>query len=195
MNSLVKKSFVTTTFNISSLVLTTLRDTARVSYLSYLSEAATLALGILGIIQNAKKDSSALRAMCDLVSAIIEAHSQGTVPLASNFQQNAERLVITLTSIFDFAKLELSKNFIRRMIGHNSDRAKITEYREAIRQAIDVFGDVLEAGKSGWEEPQTGIGMNCKSDGMGWDVTTRLREAVQADPRCHAAVSIAYVQI
>jgi hypothetical protein len=46
----------------------------------------------------------------------------------------------TLTSIEQFAKKKLSRGMIMRIIKHQSDLGKIQEFRETLRQSLDLFG-------------------------------------------------------
>jgi hypothetical protein len=46
----------------------------------------------------------------------------------------------TLTSIERFAKKKLFRNMIMRVIMHQSDLGTIQEFRETLRQSLDLFG-------------------------------------------------------
>lgn len=93
---------------------------------------------------------------CELVYGIICAQISNTA-LPQTLQENLRKLIgysrlllallghlnninRTLTSIEQYAKKELKRNIITRVIKHNSGQGKIFEYREMLRQSLDLFG-------------------------------------------------------
>ncbi|KAF9458863.1 hypothetical protein BDZ94DRAFT_1312902 [Collybia nuda] len=129
--------------DIAQNIMTTLQATARYALIPYLQEAATLALGILQIIDDVRTCQAGFtrlsRDSCELVYGIIKALPKDT-GVSTALLDNLEALVRTLSSIYSYAKKETKRNLLIRIIKHKSDQGKIIEYREALRQSLDLFG-------------------------------------------------------
>ncbi|KAF9464049.1 hypothetical protein BDZ94DRAFT_1356243 [Collybia nuda] len=134
---------ISNTLDVSDLVLTTVRDAASVSAIPYFKDAADLSLGILAIVKGARdnKESFARLAAdaCGLVYAVLCRHKGETLVQPQDLD-GVRELLKTLSSIERFAMKETSRNFFIRMIRHKSDQGKIQEFRETLRQSLDVFG-------------------------------------------------------
>ncbi|KAF9463387.1 hypothetical protein BDZ94DRAFT_1259231 [Collybia nuda] len=131
------------TLDVSLLVLTTLRNVARVTPVPYLMEAADLALGILSAVQSMKDCREGFKSLasdsCGLVYAIVGAHSEAVVE-PKDMDIHVNELLETLRSIHTFSQKELRRNVLARLVRNSSDSTKILEYRQALRQSLDVFG-------------------------------------------------------
>lgn len=166
--------FHSAALDVSSLALITLRDVSRISPVPYLQEAATLALGIVTIIQVrgyhalglfwvtsiighggvsgefTSPCKRRLRACARYHRSILQGWSTccrcSYYPELSQVNFYYQRAVSTtdrdrtLTSIYNFAQRQSKRTIIIRLINHRADRNKILEYRESLRQALDVFG-------------------------------------------------------
>ncbi|KAF9458837.1 hypothetical protein BDZ94DRAFT_64939 [Collybia nuda] len=126
----------------SNVILSTLRDVGRVTPVPYLYEAAQLTLGILSTVQAMKDCDEGFerlaRDSCGLVYAVCCRRPEGAV-ISEEFSGHIDQLVRDLESISQFAKKRLKSKRVLKFIRSNSDRGKIHEYREAIRQSLDVF--------------------------------------------------------
>jgi len=139
---------VQTAVDTATLVLTTLRDAGRLTYIPYLQEAAGLALGIVTTIQGARDNKDAFQRLandaCGLVYAIVlsmrSAPDHAEPNVSKEFLDNLRELVGTLAKVERFAKKHASKHAIMGIIKSKSDVGTILEYRESLRQSLDLFG-------------------------------------------------------
>ncbi|KAF9458853.1 hypothetical protein BDZ94DRAFT_1325216 [Collybia nuda] len=123
-------------------ILATLKCTARYAPIPYLQEAASLALGILQIINDVKSVQEGLVRLandsCELVyrAVCVYSHGGGNSPM---LRENLGKLIRTLTSIHSYAKREMKRSLMVRLIKYKFDQGRIVEYRETLRQSLDVF--------------------------------------------------------
>ncbi|ESK93265.1 hypothetical protein Moror_14569 [Moniliophthora roreri MCA 2997] len=143
--------------DVSITVLSTLKDASMSGPIPSIGIACALALEILKAAQAAKdnkdafkrlaKDSCSMvlqiKMVCEDLSAaddmgdsIIERRERLSLMLLKHL----EGLEETLTEIRDFAKRRASRGFWKRYCSNKSDLGRIQEYRERVRQALDVFG-------------------------------------------------------
>jgi len=131
-----------TAMDTATTVLTILNNAALYSPVPYLREASVLALGILNIAQSAKDNKTAFRRLanhaCQLVCTALymceEAELNGTT-----LCENLKDLIETLRCVEVFARKKVERTMLVRMISFQSDSGKIQEYRDMLRQALDVF--------------------------------------------------------
>ncbi|KAF8071474.1 hypothetical protein FPV67DRAFT_1666967 [Lyophyllum atratum] len=121
----------------SDVVLSVLKDAARVAPIPYLQQSSALALGI-GMRNNKDAFLRLANDACELVYAILcTPTGESPTPV---YLDNLRGLTETLADIQQFAKKEASRTTILRMIKHKADLDAIKEYREKLRQSLDVFG-------------------------------------------------------
>lgn len=131
----------------SDFVLTVVRDAARLAPIPYLKDAAGLALGIVNVIQGVRGNKDAFRRLaddaCGLVYAILCRHATAARTasgVSADLLDNLQELLKTLTAIERFAKKKVSRNVVMRVIMRQSDLGTIQEFRETLRQSLDLFG-------------------------------------------------------
>ncbi|KAF8071449.1 hypothetical protein FPV67DRAFT_874241 [Lyophyllum atratum] len=126
----------------SDLVLSTLKDAARLAPIPYLQQSATLALGIVNVIQGVRNNKDAFLRLtkdaCELVYVVL--CTPGSANPTSTYLDHLRELTDTLGGIQQFAKKEASRTIFMRIIRHKADLDTITEYRGKLRQSLDVFG-------------------------------------------------------
>jgi len=140
-------SVVDTTLQVSSFVLQVLQDGAKFAPVPFLQDAAGVALTILNAAQSARANREGFTRLaqdaCGLVFAILcksrDGQGNGTA-LSPELLNNLKELVDTLYSIQKLAKKEAKRNALVRMFKYQSDAGKILEYRERLRQSLDLFG-------------------------------------------------------
>ncbi|KAK2462588.1 hypothetical protein APHAL10511_005321 [Amanita phalloides] len=132
--------------DLSSIVLTTLKDVAQIPPVPFLSQAAGVAVDIIAVVQKARNNKGGFKGLaedsCELVYAIIRGHKnvskQEDVP--SDLSENLQQLVNTLISIHKFAKKGATRNFFIALLCSGVDAGKIQYYREKLQQSVRVFG-------------------------------------------------------
>ncbi|KAF8890532.1 hypothetical protein CPB84DRAFT_1784817 [Gymnopilus junonius] len=117
------------------------------SAISYLNEAAAIALRILIIVQDVRSRNNAFndlaRDACGLVYTIaIECQSMikegHNVPVS--VQIHISSLARNLAEVEKFAQKKVERNAFKKIIFHSKDMDEITRYRQLLRQSLDVFG-------------------------------------------------------
>jgi len=138
---------VDTALDVSSLILTTLADIAQWAPLPHLQQASSLALGILNTVRGAHDNKESFRRLasdaCGLVYTILciqQDKSEESQELSPKLAGDLEGLVITLNSISDFAQTYAQRNMFQRIVSRNSDLGMIQDYRQRLKQALDLFG-------------------------------------------------------
>lgn len=130
----------------TNVVLTTLKDAARLAPVPYLQEAANVAIGILDAIQGVRDNKDAFRRLADDACGLVYAAilctnaNSGTGMISRSLLDNLRELAETLIKIERIAKKKSSRNKITAFITNRSDRTTIQEYRETLRQSLDQFG-------------------------------------------------------
>ncbi|RDB15467.1 hypothetical protein Hypma_004270 [Hypsizygus marmoreus] len=130
----------------SEVILSTLRDAARLTPLPFLRDAATLAVGIINAAQGARANKDALQRLANDAGALVcaiffkKSNESDRTSSSRTLEANLEALVSTLKSIQKFAEKGASRPFLSRAMLHKHDLGQIQEYREHLRQALDVFG-------------------------------------------------------
>ncbi|KAF8059046.1 hypothetical protein FPV67DRAFT_1400673, partial [Lyophyllum atratum] len=79
---------------------------------------------------------------CALVSSILCRDSKIIDDLANikpTYLNHARELARTLREIHDYTEMQASKNKIIRVIQYQSDAGIIQEYRERLKQSLDLF--------------------------------------------------------
>lgn len=113
----------------------------------YLGLAAALALEIVTAAQATKDNKADFRRLtcdvCSLVTSIsavcIQMQAEGQ-ELSPMLNEHLEMLLDTLTQIKQFAEKRAGKAYWKRYLSARSDTGTIQEFRERLRQALDVFG-------------------------------------------------------
>lgn len=128
----------------TNLVLATLRDTARLTPIPFLRDAAGLALGVLEVVQSARDNKDAYTRLatdaCNLVYAALIHAEKSSTAISNELQDNLRELQRTLTGINNFAAKQVKRNRIIRAITWKSDLVTIQAYRDSLRQSLDLFG-------------------------------------------------------
>ncbi|GLB43798.1 hypothetical protein LshimejAT787_1403100 [Lyophyllum shimeji] len=130
----------------SELILTTLANAARLTPVPYLQNAAGVALNIVNIIQGVQSNKSAFLRLandaCALVYIILCRDKEkvpGVAAVTPAYLDHARELADTLHEIYNYTKLQSSRNKLIRMIQYKSDAATIQEYRDRLKQSLDIF--------------------------------------------------------
>ncbi|ESK84411.1 hypothetical protein Moror_11068 [Moniliophthora roreri MCA 2997] len=146
-----------TASEISITALLTLKCASFAGQIPFIGIACTLAVEILRAAQAAKnnkdafkrlaKDSCSLvlhiKMVCQELSSVNDMKDsgiEGRQILSPMLLKHLEELEETLTEIRDFAKQRASRGFWKRYFANTSDLGRIQEYRERLRQALDIFG-------------------------------------------------------
>ncbi|KAG6916692.1 hypothetical protein DXG01_005759 [Tephrocybe rancida] len=130
----------------SDVVLSTLADAAKLTPVPYLQEASGAALGIVKIIQGVRSNKDAFQRLasdaCALVYIVLCSEGRGNEGMATvspTYLQHARELAETVRDIYVFAEAQASRNIALRIIQYKSDTGTIQEYRDRLRQSLDVF--------------------------------------------------------
>jgi len=144
-SGLVNSEMVDISLDVSSIVLSTPRDTSKIA-VPLLSTAAGIVINIIEVAQKARRNKNGLKALaddaCELVYVIIRAHKDisSAEDMPKDLTENLQQLVGTLTSIQMFAETGASRNIFISMLRSGVDGERIREYREKLRQSMRVFG-------------------------------------------------------
>ncbi|TFK35758.1 hypothetical protein BDQ12DRAFT_611426 [Crucibulum laeve] len=132
---------------LTGILLTTLQDAARLSPVPGLSDAASLALGILKMVETAQGNSEAFKKLakdaCGLVYTVVcsvQEMQYRKETIDKSLFDNTDELVKNLHSIQKFAEKEGRRGKLMRLLRYQSDMGKIQGYREMLRQSLDIFG-------------------------------------------------------
>ncbi|KAG5735557.1 hypothetical protein E4T56_gene11081 [Termitomyces sp. T112] len=135
------------TLDVSDLVLSTLSNAPKLTQVPFLQTAAGLALSIVQIAQNVRSNKSAFKRLVDDASALVyiiirndDKVSAGGANVTPAYLKHTKELLETLEEISEFMKAQASKNKVLRIIQAKSDVGVIQEYRDRLRQSLDVFG-------------------------------------------------------
>ncbi|ESK92423.1 hypothetical protein Moror_4554 [Moniliophthora roreri MCA 2997] len=153
--------------DISMTVLTSLKEASLSAPIPYVGIACALALEIATAAQGANDNKDAfkrlaydscslvmqIKTVCEDLSTAKEkwipekggvdekgAQDQCDAMLSPMLHKHLEVLKETLTEIRDFAKHRANRGYWKRYFASKSDLGKIQEFRERVRQALDVFG-------------------------------------------------------
>ncbi|KAG7090032.1 hypothetical protein E1B28_011652 [Marasmius oreades] len=147
--SLLSKNRASTATDVSVTVLKSLREIAQASgMIPYVGLAAALALEIVTAAQAAKDNKDSFKQLvydtCSLVANIsavckqlMQSEGQKLSPMLN---EHLKMLKDTLAEIKVFAEKRAEKMYWRRFLSARSDTDRIREFRERLRQALDVFG-------------------------------------------------------
>ncbi|TFK35759.1 hypothetical protein BDQ12DRAFT_668382 [Crucibulum laeve] len=132
---------------LTGILLTTLQDAARLSPVPGLSDAASLALGILKMVETAQGNSEAFKKLakdaCGLVYTVVcsvQEMQYKKETIDKSLFDNTDELVKNLHSIQKFAEKEGRRGKLMRLLRYQSDMGKIQGYREMLRHSLDIFG-------------------------------------------------------
>ncbi|KAF8729441.1 hypothetical protein AX14_006097 [Amanita brunnescens Koide BX004] len=137
---------VDVSLDVTSVVLTTLRDVSSIPPVPFLSDAAGIAVNIIGVVQKARSNKDGFKKLagdsCELVYAIIRAHKDvsSARDVSGDLAENLQQLVNTLTAIQKFAQEGASRNFFKALFRSGVDAGKIQDYRQNLQQSMRVFG-------------------------------------------------------
>ncbi|EEB93256.1 hypothetical protein MPER_08117, partial [Moniliophthora perniciosa FA553] len=146
-------------------LLVTLNEIACFTTVPYLSEASSLALGILGAVQQCHSNKANFIALaertCELVietnetcKAAVTGESQGVSGYPSQSQplddqidehisplmkKHLKKLSGTFSQIEHFARGQKDINWFIRFIKHKSDAAQIEDFRRKLDEAMSAF--------------------------------------------------------
>ncbi|GLB44683.1 hypothetical protein LshimejAT787_1800200 [Lyophyllum shimeji] len=130
----------------SDLVLSTLADAARFTPVPYLHDAAGVALGIVNIIQGVQSNKQGFKQLandaCALVYIILCRDNKefpGIATVTPTYLDQAKELAETLHEIYKFAKKQVERNKIIRMLQYKSDAGTIQEYCDRLKHSLDIF--------------------------------------------------------
>ncbi|KAF8079393.1 hypothetical protein FPV67DRAFT_1664025 [Lyophyllum atratum] len=136
-----------TALDSSEVVLSTLTEAAEWTSLPYLQEVAGAALSLVNIVQDVKSNKEAFKRLandaCALVYIILsrykDENSNSKAAAMPAHVTHVKDLARTLDEIYRYARSQGSKNKLVKIIQHKSDAGAIHEYRERLRQSLDVF--------------------------------------------------------
>ncbi|KAJ7350603.1 hypothetical protein DFH08DRAFT_113658 [Mycena albidolilacea] len=134
-------------FDISATVFATLSTAASFSPLPFLQEACGLALVLLNTVRGARDNKEGFKALandaCELVSAIVcvynDMEKDGQKP-SLGLGKAVDDLISLLKTINQFAQKHVAKGTFQRIVRIQTETNKIQQYRQRLRQALDVFG-------------------------------------------------------
>ncbi|KAF8327666.1 hypothetical protein F5887DRAFT_924691 [Amanita rubescens] len=128
--------------DVSSIVLSTLRDASKFSPVPLLSAAAGIAVNIVGAVQKARRNKDGFKVLaddsCELVYVIIRAYKDR--PRMDDLVDNLQQLVTVLASIQQFAQKGASRSFFTAIFRSGVDAEKIQRHRDKLQQSMRVFG-------------------------------------------------------
>jgi len=137
---------VDVSLDVTSIVLTTLRDASNIPPVPFLSDAAGIAVNIAGVVQKARSNKGGFKRLgeesCELVYVIVRANQDvlSVEEVPGNLTENLQHLVNALTSAQKFAQKGASRNFFKAMLCSNADSGRIKDHREKLKQFMRVFG-------------------------------------------------------
>lgn len=121
----------------------TLATAAQAAKIPYLQEAAKLALNIVNVAQNVRSHKESFQRLandsCQLVYVILLTVDKRE-SLSAELLDNLRELLRKLSEIERFSRKEADRGVVIRAIKHKSDLDTISEFREGLRQSLDVFG-------------------------------------------------------
>ncbi|KIM91473.1 hypothetical protein PILCRDRAFT_810744 [Piloderma croceum F 1598] len=139
-------SLTDSTLAISAFVLDTLQRASLFAPIPFLQIAASVALSIVQQAQEARGIRDDFQRLakdaCDLVYIVLVAHEareSEKSEKSNDLDSNLEDLVKTLTSIDKYAREKTKRSSVKRFLMFKSDIAKISEYRERLSHALNVF--------------------------------------------------------
>ncbi|KAF9523102.1 hypothetical protein CPB83DRAFT_63851 [Crepidotus variabilis] len=129
------------------LSLEVVEQAAKFAPVPYLADAAGSALSIVKIIQDAHDNKGDFQQLAEdatsIVSAIFNSYNKSDNQKewpGDHLRDVVIDIANTLKEICDFVEARRDKNFILRMINHESDTKDIKAYREKLNLAIRKFG-------------------------------------------------------
>lgn len=134
------------TLDVSVGVLTTLKYVAKRSPVAFLSNAASIALSIVDVVQMMRNNKRGFKELakdsCEIVCHVIKAHNDASQPreVPIDLVEHLEQLVNVLLSINEFARKGASRNFLAALLRFNADARRIQDYQRKLYQAIQIFG-------------------------------------------------------
>ncbi|KAF8327667.1 hypothetical protein F5887DRAFT_1190034 [Amanita rubescens] len=138
---LVLSEAVDTSLDVSSIMITTLRDVSKITPIPLLWAAAGIVVDIIDAVQKARRNKRGFKKLaedsCELVYVVILAHNDDA---PDDLTKNLQQLVDTLTSIKRFAERGALRNYFQAFFHSGVDADKIREYREKLQQSMRVFG-------------------------------------------------------
>ncbi|KIM91467.1 hypothetical protein PILCRDRAFT_810733 [Piloderma croceum F 1598] len=134
------------TLSISAIVLDALRHASQFMPCSLLRMAASTTLSIVQQAQGGSGVNSDFQHLvkdaCDTVYIALIVHkAQGSEDseLSKSLDSTLEDLFKTLTSIDEYARKQARRSSVKRFLMLKSDIAKISEYRERLNHALNIF--------------------------------------------------------
>ncbi|KAF9266378.1 hypothetical protein L218DRAFT_857671 [Marasmius fiardii PR-910] len=140
------KKHASTATDVSVTILTTLKEISQASgMIPYVGLAAALALEIVTAVQGAHDNKDSFKRLAYDVCSLVTNISVVCAQLAQTEGQKLspmlnEHLKTLKESIKEFAQKHAGKAYWKRCFRAKSDKDRIQEFRERIRQALDVFG-------------------------------------------------------
>ncbi|KAF8956487.1 hypothetical protein BDZ97DRAFT_1851737 [Flammula alnicola] len=131
----------------SAMVITTLRNVGTLSTVPFLSNAASIALQILTVVQELRGNQDGYmdlaRDACGLVYTVT-VECEDLMKNGDNVPQRVQThilgLVRNLTEIEEYTTKKLKRNGLKKLLSHSRDIAQIARYRGMLRQSLDLFG-------------------------------------------------------
>ncbi|KAF5373749.1 hypothetical protein D9758_000885 [Tetrapyrgos nigripes] len=136
---------------ISIVVFDALKDASIAAPFPYAFIAASLALQIVEAVQGAKDNKITLQRLardsCELMymvmttlKELVQAECSDEVVKDASLNNHLEKLKQTLEEILQFAVKRSNRSRMKRMASSKGDVGRIQEYRERLKQALDIFG-------------------------------------------------------
>ncbi|KIL59398.1 hypothetical protein M378DRAFT_27014 [Amanita muscaria Koide BX008] len=134
------------TLDVSVGVLTTLKYVAKISPVAFLSNAASIALSIVDVVQKMRSNKHGFKELandsceivCDIINAYKDISQSGDVPI--DLLNHLGQLVNVLRSINEFARKGASRNFLAALLRFNADARRVQDYQRKLYQALQIFG-------------------------------------------------------
>ncbi|TFK61868.1 hypothetical protein BDN72DRAFT_903720 [Pluteus cervinus] len=132
---------------VSSLVVSTLKDAASYAPIPGLQQAAGIALTILDAAQAVKTNKQAYAQLaedvCEILYIVIrtiqDAGQKGDAP-SGKLTADLEKVKQKLVPIDAFIKKQLSRNILMRLLCYKADSGKIQDHRNALKHSLELFG-------------------------------------------------------
>ncbi|KAM6503134.1 hypothetical protein JOM56_000077 [Amanita muscaria] len=134
------------TLDVSVGVLTTLKYVAKISPVAFLSNAASIALSIVDVVQKMRSNKHGFKELandsceivCDIINAYKDISQSGDVPI--DLLNHLRQLVNVLRSINEFARKRASRNLFAALLHFNADARRVQDYQRKLYQALQIFG-------------------------------------------------------
>ncbi|KAJ6580745.1 hypothetical protein B0H19DRAFT_1060474 [Mycena capillaripes] len=104
----------------------------------YAQQVISLGESILAMVQRVRSNKTDFQQLAKDIRDLVRA-AEGSRAQSSHMKENLGNLISLLEEIKDFVLDHTSHNLLHRIISSSMDASKVQEYREQIRQALDLF--------------------------------------------------------